>query len=90
MILVEFAGQPLALTDEEFEAARERGLKLMASPSATDDVILDAAGMAAATNVPDSWWLEAARQGTVPCIKFGKYTRFSLRDAPEAAKKRRA
>ena len=89
MILVEFAGQPLALTDEEFEAARERGLKLMASPSATDDVILDAAGMEQRTGVPASWWAEAARQDTIPHIRCGKYVRFCLREVLEAAKEKR-
>ena len=85
MILLEFAGQPLALTDEEFEAARERGLRLMPVPGSAvlDDEILDAQGMEAQTNVPATWWLEAARQGTVPHLKIGKYTRFSLREALE-------
>ena len=42
MIILEFAGQALALDDEEFEAARERGLKLMAAPrSQVEDEILD-------------------------------------------------
>ena len=91
MILVEFAGQPVALTEEEFEAARERGLKLMTTPSSAvlDDEILDACGMEARTNVPASWWAESARQGTVPHLKLGKYIRFSLREALEAAKGKR-
>jgi hypothetical protein len=93
MILLDFAGQPLALTDDEFEAARQRGLELM--PTVAGDggergsEILDASGMEAATGVPASWWLEAARQGTVPHFKLGKYIRFSLREALEAAKGRR-
>jgi hypothetical protein len=90
VILLEFAGQPLALTEEEFEAARERGLELMAAPvHQVDDEILDAAGMEARTGVPATWWAESARQGTVPCLRFGKYARFSLHDALEAAKGKR-
>jgi len=87
---VDFCGQPLALSDEEFEAARVRGSELMVAPRhQVDDEILDAAGMEQRTDVPATWWLEAARQGTVPHLRFGKYCRFSLRDATEAAKERR-
>ena len=91
MILLEFGGQPLALTDEEFEAARLRGLELMpvAVTTGNSAEILDAQGMQAATGIPASWWLEAARQGAVPHFKLGKYIRFSLREALEAAKGRR-
>lgn len=90
MILVEFAGQPLALTDEEFEAARKRGLKLMAEPrSQVDNEILDTNGMEARTGVPASWWAESARKGTIPCLQFGKYIRFSLNETLEAGRKLR-
>jgi hypothetical protein len=93
MILLDFAGQPLAFDEEVFEAARLRGLEMMppASPGPGESGagILDAGGMEAETGVPASWWLEAARQGTVPHLKLGKYIRFSLREALEAAKGRR-
>jgi len=96
MILLDFAGQPLALTDEEFEAARLRGLKLMslpaagaASPAAGADEILDAAGMERRTDVPATWWAQAAREGTVPHLRWGKYVRFVLREALEATKEKR-
>ena len=89
MILLDFAGQPLALTEGEFEMARGRGVELMAPPrSQVDDEILDAAGMEARTGVPATWWAESARQNTVPHLKLGKYIRFSLREALEAAKGR--
>ena len=94
MIVLEFAGQPLALTDEEFEAARLRGLELMptSSPAAGSEPgagVLDASGMEAATGVPASWWLEAARQDTVPHLKLGKYVRFVLSESLAAAKGKR-
>ena len=98
MILLDFAGQPLALTDEEFEAARLRGLELMptapgntgnSAGSAAASEILDASGMESATGIPASWWLEAARQDTVPHLKLGKYVRFNLSESLAAAKGKR-
>jgi hypothetical protein len=87
VIVLEFAGKAIALTDEEFEAARERGLELMATPAPhVDDEILDAAGMEARTGVPASWWAESARKNTVPNLRLGKYVRFRLRDVLVAAK----
>lgn len=91
MILVEFAGQPLALTDDEFEVARKRGLKLMAQPRPqVNNEILDASGMEARTGIPKSWWAENARNGTIPCLQFGKYIRFALHETLEAGMKRRS
>jgi len=89
MIILDFAGQPLAITEEEFEAARLRGLELMASSPGDGDEIVDAKGMEAATGVPASWWAQAARDGTVPHFKIGKYVRFSLCESLAAAKGKR-
>ncbi len=93
VVVLEFAGHPLALTEEEFEAARQRGLELIPpSPGGTGESgseILDASGMEARTGVPASWWLESARRGTVPHLKLGKYIRFCLREALAAAKEKR-
>jgi hypothetical protein len=90
VIVIEFAGQILALEDAEFEFARERGLKLMAIPaSQVEDEILDAAGMERRTGVPASWWAESARQNTIPHLRYGKYVRFRLREVLEAAKEKR-
>ena len=89
MILVEFADQVLAITDDEFEIARERGLKLMTSPRPqVDNEILDASGMEARTGVPASWFAENARKGNIPYLKFGKYIRFDLYKTLKAVKKR--
>ena len=91
MIIVDFAGQALAFTDEEFKSARERGRELVPSlPPANGTVpVVDAAGAEAATAVPATWWLEAARRGDVEHFRFGKYVRFRLREVLEAAKERR-
>ncbi len=91
-MVVPFAGAVLALEDAEFEAAIERGRKLVPSPSTTQATgpmqIVDAAGAEAATGVPASWWLEAARRGDAPHLRFGKYVRFDLAEAIEVAKRR--
>ncbi len=87
MILLEFGGHVLAFDEQVFEAARLRGLELMADRRfQVDDEILDATGMEARTGVPASWWAESARQDTVPHLRCGKYVRFRLREALEAAK----
>ncbi len=90
MILLEFGGQVLAFDEQVFEAARLRGLELMADRrSQVEDEILDAAGMERRTGVPATWWAESARRGAVPSLQLGKYVRFSLREALEAAKGKR-
>ncbi len=91
MITLEFGGQVLALTDEEFEVARLRGLEMMppGSGHTRESEILDASGMEAATGVPATWWAQAAREGTVPYLKLGKYVRFNLRESLAAAKGKR-
>lgn len=90
MIVIPFGSDYLALEDDEFETARQRGQVLM--PTVTPSVngvlqIVDAAGAETATGVPASWWLEAARRGDVPHIRLGKYVRFDLAEAVDAAKK---
>ena len=78
-------GQTLALELEAYREAITRGQQLnpadhKAVTTVTDEV-LDANGMAQRTNVPASWWLEAARRGDVPSIKAGKYVRFNVATA---------
>ena len=93
MILLEFGGQVLALSEETFEEARLRGLEMMpVRPGHTRESgseILDASGMEDRTKIPASWWLESSRRGTVPYLKFGKYVRFVLSEALAAAKEKR-
>ncbi len=82
LLLISIGGEHLALTRAEFEQARARGRELMpATPPPTNtpaDRILDAEGMAQETGVPASWFLEQARQGTIPHIRAGKYVRFQI------------
>jgi hypothetical protein len=84
LVLIPFGSEFLALTHEEFEQARARGRELMPATSPPTDTpadrILDADGMASMTGVPASWFLEAARRGDIPALRFGKYCRFSVGD----------
>ena len=92
MILVDWGGLVLAFEEAEFEQARERGRALVPTVVATDatgEGLLDAAGMSAATGIPESWWASAAREGTVPSLRWGKYRRFLLSDAIAAASENR-
>jgi hypothetical protein len=89
-ILILFRDEFLALSPEQFHAALELGRALMPThtkPSTchADYRIVDAAGAAAITGVPESWFEERARRGDIPHLKFGKYVRFRIVDVLEAA-----
>ena len=82
-VVIPLGPELLVLTREQFEAARELGRTLnpVASPcqeTMPRDEILDAAGMERRTGIPDSWWLEQARQNAIPHIRAGKYVRFNF------------
>lgn len=42
--------------------------------------LLTASEVAEQLQVPRSWLYSAARSGTFPCVKVGRYTRFDARD----------
>lgn len=90
LVLVEFAGQVLALERVEFEQALARGRELLPAPvpaSATTppvDEIADAHGMERRTGIPASWYLEQARRGAIPHLRAGKYVRFAVGATLEA------
>jgi excisionase family DNA binding protein len=42
--------------------------------------LLDAGQVAELLNVPKSWVLESARSGAIPCVRLGRYVRFSESD----------
>ena len=85
-------GRNLAMEIDTYREALARGQSIaptaaVPQPASTSEV-LDADGMAKRTNVPASWWLEAARRGDVPHIRAGKYVRFDLAAALSALDKR--
>ncbi len=92
VMVVPFGVAVLVLDDAEFEAALQRGRELaFSSPSKQANgtmQIVDAAGAEAATGVPASWWLEAARRGDIPHLRLGKYVRFDLAEVVEAVRRR--
>ena len=92
VVVVLFGGAVLALDDAEFEAALQRGRELAFSPPSEQAngtmQIVDAAGAEAATGVPASWFLEAARRDDIPHLRLGKYVRFDLAEVCAAAKRK--
>lgn len=83
VVLIPFGQEYLALDREAFDAALQRARELLPStPSPSQDTteVLTAEEMERRTNVPASWFLEAARQEKIPCIRFGKYPRFVFSD----------
>jgi len=93
LILLEFGGQVLALTDQELAQALERGRTLMPAPvngsQQAAEPLRDADQMQELTGVPSSWWSEMARRGEVPCRYFGKYPRFVLSEVLECPRFRK-
>ncbi|MEA3186746.1 MAG: hypothetical protein QOD99_576 [Chthoniobacter sp.] len=78
----------LALSREAFEAALAEGSKAIAAPAtstASDtEPLLDAEQLSAKLSIPTTWLEQAARDGRVPCVRAGRWVRFS-RAAVEAA-----
>lgn len=76
---------PLALTVTQITEAQARARELLPAQqqpaTAAPTEIATADEMARCTHTPVSWWLEAARRGTVPCLRIGKYPRFIVQDA---------
>lgn len=91
--MIPFGNDFVALSPEQLHEALELGRALVpthAKPDTghMDDRIVDAAGAAAITSVPESWFEERARRGDIPHLKFGKYVRFRIADVLEAATSR--
>jgi excisionase family DNA binding protein len=52
-------------------------------PSAPDDALLDAAGVAELLGVPTSWVYAETRAGRLPHVRVGRYRRFRRRAVEE-------
>lgn len=92
VVIVEFCGEPLALSREQFEAARMLARSLIATPAEAvradaADRLVDAEALATLTSLPQSWLEEQARRETIPSLQLGKYRRFHVADALTAIRK---
>ncbi len=83
-VVLPFNGELYAFTQRQLEGARERARELVpsttqgAGATETMPTVVDAKGAEVATGVPARWWLDAARAGRVPYVRFGHYVRFDL------------
>lgn len=88
ILLPDMAGGCIALGLEEFSRARRRAAEVLGDSSrgsalapkdgapVNPESLLDAAGMAALTGVPPSWFASGAARGEIPHYKFGRWVRF--------------
>ncbi len=92
MIIIPVGDAFLALSSAQLEEALARGREILPTrpqhDAVEDDRVLDADGMAEMTGVPATWFLEAARRGDIPCLRFGKYCRFRLREVIDCLQSR--
>jgi hypothetical protein len=96
LVLVPVGSDYLALTHDQFLAARALAQNLThatAQPQPTtndQEPMLTAEQMQDKTGVPASWFLEQARQGQIPHYKFVKYPRFRMSELALYAARRPA
>ena len=88
-LLIPLGNQFLALSKQDFKKALDLGQEINGETnskpvSGATEKLLDAEGASEATGIPESWFLEAARQGRIPHIKAGKYVRFRMSDIIES------
>ena len=89
-VAIAINAQWLVLTEEQFQEALTRGQTVFGHVSAQGtsetppERVLDAKGMEAETGIPETWFLEHARQGSIPHIRAGKYVRFRFSEVLEA------
>jgi predicted DNA-binding transcriptional regulator AlpA len=86
IVLVAVGNKCLALTPDQFREALERGRELVegttaekwpASANGREEPLVTAAEVARLVSMPEAWVYEAARRGTIPCLRLGvKAVRF--------------
>lgn len=76
----------LALDAKTYWAALAEGERLGAAAHAADPVepLLDPEGLAVALSLPVSWIEQAAREGRIPSIQFGRFRRFRRSEVESA------
>jgi len=84
LVLVQTPAGWAAFTPGELDEAVERARTVLpperAATGATNAParLLTAEELSAATSIPASWFEQAAREGSIPCIRLGRYVRFAL------------
>jgi hypothetical protein len=81
-------GRWLGLTPEQFAEAEQSGRESGPAPPTdapvvSHDELLTAEQLEARTNVPASWWEQAARERRVPHARIGRYVRFRFAEVAE-------
>lgn len=78
----------LALSREAFEAALAEGSKAIAAPAtataADAEPLLDAAELATALSLPQTWIEDRTRRDELPCIRAGRWIRYNRRAVEQA------
>ena len=87
-ILIPLAdGRWLCLTSEQFAEAEQAAQALRPASTSgqtgSNDELLTAQQLQERTNVPASWWEQAARQRRVPYARIGRYVRFRFAEVAE-------
>jgi hypothetical protein len=87
VVVAEFAGFPVALSWDEFEAARRRAERMLKGPTESAAPTSSGAADKKLLMTPDecaqrsgtsrSWWIRAARRKEVACTRVGRYVRFT-------------
>lgn len=96
LIIVPFGSTGfLALSQCDFEKAIFQGRELRLQPEGDNNFstsniqapsqLVTASEMSNLTSIPESWFLEQARQGKVPHVRLGKYVRFNPSAVIESA-----
>jgi hypothetical protein len=79
----------LAMTSEEFGAALVAGaaaipaLGAQSAASAGGEPLLSSQQLEQQTNVPSTWYEQAAREQRIPSVRIGRYVRFRLSEVSE-------
>ena len=89
LILIPFGNNVLALSQEDFKKALSLGYEITGTVTVEPEAkpterLLDAEDAGKMTEVPASWFLEAARQERIPHVRMGKYVRFRMSDVLQA------
>jgi excisionase family DNA binding protein len=83
-------GRWLALTAEQLEEALRLGAETIGGPARPGEALsgaeplLDAAELAKALRVPQTWLEQATREKKIPCLRFGRWIRYRRAEVESA------